>query len=221
MKICCISDLHGRLPRALPNHDILLISGDICPLENHQVIFQKMWLKTVFLDWWREMDSPVGYGCWGNHDLFAESPYEPELRIFKNHEKELVIAKASPVLDNSGLSIFLTSYQLPFGNWAFNAHEPELTEIYAEIPVGTDIIVSHGPAYGYGDKAPRRGGKGYELTGSKSLLAAIDRIKPKLVVCGHIHQGYGVYDHNGTKIVNASILDASYKMANDPVIVEL
>ncbi len=221
MKICCISDLHGRLPRVLPSCDMLLIAGDICPLENHTTIFQKMWLKEVFKDWWAGLDSPIGYGCWGNHDLFAESPHEDEVRVFRSEGRELAIHKASPAIDKSGLSLFLTSYQLPFGNWAFNAHEKELAAIYDEIPVGTDIIVSHGPPYSYGDKAPRRGGKGFELTGSKALLEAIDRVKPKLVVTGHIHQAYGVYDHNGTKIVNASILNADYKMANDPVMVEV
>lgn len=77
-------------------------------------------------------------------------------------------------------------------------------------------IVSHGPPYGYGD-VTKRG----ERTGSKALLNAIDHIKPKLVVCGHIHEAYGKYKRGETTIFNASICNYTYQPVNKPLEFEI
>jgi Icc-related predicted phosphoesterase len=54
------------------------------------------------------------------------------------------------------------------------------------------------------------------------LLKRIEEIKPKLVVCGHVHEGYGAYKLPcGTTIVNASVLDEKYRLVNAPIVVEI
>ena len=52
MKLIAISDLHGNLPVIEENSNILIIAGDISPL-NIQGNKPKMikWLKTRFIDW--------------------------------------------------------------------------------------------------------------------------------------------------------------------------
>ncbi len=79
-----------------------------------------------------------------------------------------------------------------------------------------DIINSHSPPYGYGDKTSR--GK---RVGSKFILDLIDTYKPKLVNCGHIHEGYGIYQHNDTVIVNSSLTRNERGTFNDPIVVEI
>lgn len=220
MKICCISDLHGRLPKSLPKHDLLVIAGDICPLENHQTYYQRKWLREDFQKWWASMNSPAGIGCWGNHDVFAEVENNKSLG-FEYEERVLAITDLM-VIHHEGLNIFLSSFQNPFGvGWSFNLNEVGQKRIFDQVPDNIDIIVSHGPVFGYGDRAKRFKQPGYEDTGSKALLELVDRVKPKLVVTGHIHSGYGKYQHNETVIVNASIVNEQYKMVNEPIIVEI
>jgi Icc-related predicted phosphoesterase len=119
------------------------------------------------------------------------------------------------MLESLPFSIYFTSYQLPFFDWAFNEPEEKMAAMYAKIPVGTDIIVSHGPPLGYGDYVSRG-----ENTGSKALLDAIDRVKPKLVVFGHIHSGYGSYQRNDSLLINASIVNEKYNVVNAPIVID-
>ena len=64
---------------------------------------------------------------------------------------------------------------------------PDLETVYAEIPEGIDILISHQPPYGYGDRYCDVGSVKTEHLGSRELLAAIDRCRPKLVICGRTH----------------------------------
>jgi Icc-related predicted phosphoesterase len=68
-----------------------------------------------------------------------------------------------------------------------------------------DILISHSPPYGILDKvnfseAPKNWqGK---HAGSKLLLAHIKKTKPKLVLCGHIHEAKGEAKIGKTKVIN-------------------
>lgn len=50
MKIVATSDFHGVLPpvESIPECDVLVIAGDVCPLRDHGVEFQRSWLLTNF-----------------------------------------------------------------------------------------------------------------------------------------------------------------------------
>lgn len=115
-------------------------------------------------------------------------------------------------------------WQRRFFDWAFNLDEPQLAEKYAMIPADTDVIISHGPPKGYGDSVMPRvfqeeGWPKLIQVGSPSLTQKIEEIKPKLVVYGHIHQGYGSYTYYHfftegkpvSKLINASYVDETYK----------
>mmetsp|Transcript_102675 Transcript_102675/g.329070 ORF Transcript_102675/g.329070 Transcript_102675/m.329070 type:complete len:127 (-) Transcript_102675:295-675(-) len=58
---------------------------------------------------------------------------------------------------------------------------PSGNPYYDQIPEGTSILIAHGPAAGCAD-----GGKG-----CSSLLEAVRRVKPVLVVSGHVHFAHG------------------------------
>jgi hypothetical protein len=53
------------------------------------------------------------------------------------------------------------------------------------IPIGTNIVVTHGPAKGHLDN---------DAGGCPHLGREIRRVKPRLVVWGHIHHGRGKKD---------------------------
>ena len=73
MRIVVISDLHGHLPE-LPDFDLLLIGGDVCPATNHNRYFQEDWLNGTFSTWinslpYRNVFSRVVMIA-GNHDFW-------------------------------------------------------------------------------------------------------------------------------------------------------
>ncbi len=58
--------------------------------------------------------------------------------------------------------------------------------------------------------------------GCKHLLNAIDRVKPKLHICGHIHSSQGVLDGYGevTTHINAACLGEDYELSNEKEYIE-
>ncbi len=60
-----------------------------------------------------------------------------------------------------------------------------------------------------------------EAVGCEDLLATVQIIKPKVHICGHIHEAYGIEEINGTKFINASVLNASYRMAHKPIVFDI
>ena len=74
MKIVAISDLHGQLP-TVPECDLLLIAGDICPVHNHKLFYQDIWLRSVFAAWLRQQRAKRIIGVWGNHAGSARSSH--------------------------------------------------------------------------------------------------------------------------------------------------
>lgn len=212
MKVVAISDLHGQLPK-IPECDLLLIAGDICPVWEHDVFFQQHWLKHVFNPWLKEQPANWVVACWGNHDWIGVE--------FPNIELECtVLTDAGSIIYHGDKSyrIWGTPWQRRFHDWAFNLDEPELNLKYEAIPE-CDIIISHGPAYGYGDRAPRKGG--YERVGSMVFTKRIDEIKPKLVVTGHIHSDPGIWTRGGTIICNATMVNEQYQMVYEPRVFEI
>ncbi len=106
-------------------------------------------------------------------------------------------------------------------NWAFMKTPGELAEVYAAIPPGTDIVVSHQPPHGFGDRFVDVITGRIEHLGSRELLATIERVRPKMVVCGHIHDGHGRYIHGGVPIYNVSIVNEQYRHVYQPTVIEL
>jgi Icc-related predicted phosphoesterase len=47
------------------------------------------------------------------------------------------------------------------------------------------------------------------------------RVKPKLHVFGHIHEGYGSWSSDVTTFINAAICDDSYRPVNKPFIFDI
>ena len=68
--------------------------------------------------------------------------------------------------------------------WSFDLSEDEAAAKLESCPEGA-VLVVHSPPKGYLDKVHGR------HLGSRSILEAIERKRPVLVVCGHIHQCWG------------------------------
>lgn len=82
-------------------------------------------------------------------------------------------------------------------DWSFDLSDDEATAALEGCPEAT-VLVLHSPPYGHCDVS----GTGESL-GSPALAAAIERLRPALAVCGHIHESWGERSRiGGTEIAN-------------------
>ena len=206
MRIVLMSDTHGLHRRIrVPDGDLLIHAGD---LTNRGEIQQ----VADFNDWLGGLPHPQKVVIAGNHDFcFEKSDYAATL-----------LTHATYLLDSgttaAGLRIWGSPWQPWFFDWAFNLQRgPEIRAKWELIPDGTDILITHGPPPGLGDRTISG-----EAAGCADLLDEIrTRVRPQLHVFGHIHEGYGILHDGGTTSVNASICTVEYRPINPPVVLDL
>jgi calcineurin-like phosphoesterase family protein len=190
----CISDTHNTRP-PVPDGDVLLHAGDL-------TIGGTFAELRAQLDWLRHLPHRHKVVVAGNHDLLLDAAFvarHPEK--ISSGEGEGASRDDLPwgddiiYLDNSAatlrfpggrrsLSVYGSPWTPQFGNWAFQ--HPPVREVWeGSVPPGTDILLTHGPPRGHLD---------LEGKGCPQLLREIWRARPRLVVFGHIHGGYGRED---------------------------
>jgi uncharacterized protein len=90
--------------------------------------------------------------------------------------------------ERAGLSIFGLGYAVPrtpFGSWSCDLGEDEAEAMLRPMQ-GTDILVVHSPPKGVADRTSAGAS-----VGSTAIRAAIEHSRPRLVLCGHIHDSWG------------------------------
>lgn len=210
MIIDCISDLHGYFPQ-LEGGDLLIVAGDLTARDTQEEHLR-------YLKWLNVQQYEKVIFIAGNHDNY----YVDDECYCEGHIKYV----CNSVTEFRGLKIWGSPHSLWFDGvnpacTAFMGSEEELAAKYALIPDDIDILISHTPMWGMLDQNR----DGY-LCGSRSLRDAVDRVMPKLLVCGHIHEQGGnelMYKHPGpnTWCVNASYVNEHYEPVNKPIRIEL
>jgi len=171
VKLLAFSDLHRdvaqaqRLASDAAEVDVVLAAGDFASV--HRGLEET-------LEPLREIDTPT-------------------LLVPGNNETETALREActgwqaATVLHGEGTEIDgLVFWGLGAGvpitpwGWSFDLDEEGAAERLAECPAGA-VLVLHSPPKGHVDKG----------LGSESILEAIERIRPPVAVCGHIHECWG------------------------------
>jgi predicted phosphohydrolase len=157
-------------------------------------------------------------------------PHRAKLVVAGNHdflfEQEPAIARSllthATYLEDSGVTIDGVSFwgspwQPRFFDWAFNLDRgAPLRAKWDLIPDGTDVLIVHGPPRDVLDRTSRG-----ECVGCDDLLLALKRVRPRLFVCGHIHEAYGEKIVDGIRCINASCCDERERPFHAPVVVDL
>ena len=218
MKITFISDTHTKhkqITKDLPGGDLLIHAGDISSMGyKHEI--------QSFCKWFNDIDNyTTKVFIAGNHDWgFQDNPEQTKeiIDFYKTidylQDGLLMVGKEYEDM----IKIWGSPWQPEFYNWAFNLprNGEQLKDKWDMILPDTDILITHGPAWGYLDKI-----SGTQIPlGCELLTTRIKEIKPKIHVCGHIHSGYGYYFDGDTHFINASVLGEGYMYDNKPITAE-
>lgn len=199
IQVVCVSDTHNSKPE-LPHGDILLHAGDLSQYGTFDEIQAQ-------LDWLNSHPHQHKIIIAGNHDLLLDSAFvqsHPDRELDRHPGKRRadldwgdvqylqhgsVSVEVRTGLTSSFLHVFGSPWTPRMGSWAFQ-YGPDSGFAWAgAIPHDADMVVVHGPPAQHLDN----GGKG-----CPALLRELWRVRPRLVICGHIHAGRGhellVYD---------------------------
>ena len=209
MRIVCLSDTHLAHERAkirIPDGDILIHAGD-GTIEGTVREFMD------FNRWLAHFHHRHKVLIAGNHDrLFEKDP-----SLSRSIVSHAITYLQDSAVEIEGLRIYGSPWQPEFQDWAFNLPRGHrLREKWNQIPMDTDILVTHGPPAGILDQTPHG-----EHVGCQDLREVVERIKPKVHVFGHVHYGHGMKVVGGTTFVNASVCDEAYEPSNPPLVVDL
>lgn len=224
-----MSDLHGQLPE-IPECDVLVLAGDLFPdrlpstnWARFEPECQGHFMKMRFLPWLRQGKFIHAVGTYGNHDYAGLHPE----RYLTPHDPLELLVDQSWIFQ--GVKFWFSPWSRLFMDWAFMKDEVQLAAIYSQIPDDTNVLVSHQPPYGYCDTIEKRG----ECLGSIALLDAMKRVKPEILICGHIHGGYGKTSRlwyggdstqpaqSRTQVFNVSVVNESYKLVHPATIIDI
>ena len=224
MRITVISDTHtrqGLIPYSdLPGGDLILHAGDIM---NSGYNKNDIWDFCHWFQSLKQYEDKVFIA--GNHDrMFQNHPEDVKewLDKFGNiiylQDDDFVIYGDGPNGDSpqDNIHIYGSPWQPEFYSWAFNLQRNsiELSGKWEAIPDNTDILITHGPAFGTLDTVT---GRPWDNLGCELLAERIERLRPKIHICGHIHSGYGYEFKDGTHFFNAAVLNEAYEYTQKPM----
>eukprot|EP01138_Halocafeteria_seosinensis_P015372 gb/GECG01015688.1/.p1 GENE.gb/GECG01015688.1/~~gb/GECG01015688.1/.p1 ORF type:complete len:257 (+),score=31.28 gb/GECG01015688.1/:1-771(+) len=237
-RIVCISDthaMHNRMPQELPRGDALIHGGDF----SSTGVYEDIQRFRQFMDQQQHAQKIV---IAGNHDTSMDTPYyvqtgaemfhERSFARSSDEEKEAYSRKcreticggdftyledSACTLQGTNQKVWGSPWQPRFCDWAFNVQRgEEIRTKWDLIPDDTDILITHGPPHGILDMNDEG-----QPCGCEELLRAVqERVKPRLHIFGHIHEGYGTYSDGTTLFVNASTCTVEYQATNPPIVID-
>jgi len=217
VKFVVLSDTHGYHKQLkVPDGDFLIHVGDFSMRANHTAVIE-------FARWMKSLPHKHKIIVAGNHDvclegdrLWAKEEFAPAHYLM--HEK----------LTLDGFRFFGSPYSSAIrepSDWSFDypPNGQRSKDLWEQIPKNLDVLITHGPPKGILDLV-KFTHKGEEPNvGDVNLLRQVMEVEPRVHVFGHIHEGYGVYQHptRRTRFFNVSICNLDYRPVNPITVFDL
>lgn len=206
MRIVTLSDTHMQHEDIeVPDGDVLLHAGDFTGMGRLEEVIK-------FLGWFEKQPHLHKVFIAGNHDFLFQDNSAIAKAVVSNRD---FIYLEDDMIEIDRVKFYGSPWQPWFYDWAFNLERgEEIAKKWDMIPGDTDVLITHGP--------PRwiRDWVGKERVGCEDLSKRILKIKPKIHVFGHIHEGYGVDKKKNTIFVNASNCNSKYEAVNKPIVLD-
>jgi Icc-related predicted phosphoesterase len=195
MKIWHISDTHTYHDQLIipDGIDMVIHSGDCSnprdPYSNEPEVKN-------FIHWFKSLPIEHKIFVAGNHDTSIEKGLVTKIDFsgYNIHYLE------NDYIDIDGIKIFGSPHTPQFGNWAFMKDRSKINKTWEKVDADVDVFVVHGPPRGILDFSYNRNGE-LESCGCSSLRKHIlNRIKPKYVLFGHIHNCEDIINAGMTKL---------------------
>ena len=205
LRIVAMSDTHGLHRQiAVPEGDVLVHAGD---LTAHGRLEELQELNS----WLGSLPHRHKLVIAGNHDWACAEVPELIPQILSN-----ATYLCDSLITIDGVRCYGSPWQPRFFDWAFNLERPELRRVWAQVPTGVDVLITHTPPYRIFDTTYRG-----DAAGCPELAAALRRIRPRLHLFGHIHEAYGHATLGATIFANASCCTMHYQPVNPPLVFTL
>lgn len=208
LQCCHISDTHDTfqdISMLVPdNTDIVFLTGD---MTYHGKPDELDRLKDQLIKMKRKVKHIVAIV--GNHEKGCQANPQLWIDTMKSIGVELLMHESIEV---EGYKIFGSPWSPYFGNWAYNYQRSIGEDLWAEIPEGTEILLTHGPMYGVLDKCANGN------VGCVDLYNRINSGLPELKfhLFGHIHEAHGTVKFKQVTCINSSIMNGGYRFVNKP-----
>jgi hypothetical protein len=193
MRIVAVADTHlFHRGFEVPDGDALVHAGDIC----RQGSLAEL---GVALHWLDRLPHKVKVVIAGNHDWpFARGHERETARAALAEAGVIYLEDAAATI--AGLRVYGAPWQPEFFGWAFNLPRGALlAEKWRSIPSGLDLLITHGPPEGFGDRVSNG-----SRQGCADLRARVAVVRPRVHVFGHIHEDGGVWEEDGTLFANVT-----------------
>ncbi|HEY6174290.1 MAG TPA: metallophosphatase domain-containing protein [Kofleriaceae bacterium] len=189
MRIVAVADthlFHGRY--AVPDGDVFVHAGDLCRGGNLAEL-------RIAAQWILGLPHRHKVVVAGNHDwAFAREPGAARAMFAGAHYLE----DSEVTLD--GVRFYGSPWQPTFLDWAFNLPRgPALAAVWARIPHGIDVLITHGPPDDIGDRTSAT-----RHAGCVDLRARVAEVEPRLHLFGHIHEDGGAWQRGATTFANVT-----------------
>jgi Icc-related predicted phosphoesterase len=206
MRIVCVSDTHGfhRL-LDVPDAEIFIHAGDFStPRATAEELDD-------FNTWLASLPHKHKIVVAGNHDkLFETQPKLARSRL----SAAVYLEQSAVTLD--GIHFWGCPVTPVLPHMAFAVARGSAGKYWDKMPAETDVLITHGPPFGILDKEDICS----EHMGCMQLNKAVQRVRPRLHIFGHIHGGRGREEGpNDTRFVNCATLNG--KRLHPPILVEI
>ncbi len=209
LQLVLLSDTHEQHREAeVPHGQILIHTGDF------SMMSRSLTSIVDFNDWLGELPHRFKLLVPGNHDFWLEA--DASRRSLLSNATVLI----NESMDIEGLR-FWGSPVTPLYGGAFGRSSVEdRRRLYASIPKDVDVLITHGPPLGILDVSP---GSDYHQ-GDPVLLDAVQRVRPKLHVFGHVHldkRSPRILETPHTVFVNAALLGPDGDIDKTPIVLRM